>query len=70
MFDKLPVLEQVSGIIRAPQITKKEIFAKIFWKVNLKMLTILAKNAFLDGWLGQECASADRRNSYRNPNGK
>ena len=49
MFDKLPVLEQVSGIIRAPQITKKEIFAKIFWKVNLKMLTILAKNAILDG---------------------
>ena len=49
MFDKLPVLEQISDIIRAPQITKKEIFAKIFWKVNLKMLTILAKNAILDG---------------------
>ena len=55
----MSVLEQVSGIIRALQISMMVLLTKIISDVNLKTLTILGNRLILDEWLGPGCASAD-----------
>ena len=55
----MSVLEQVSGIIRALQISMMVLLTKIISDVNLKTLTILGNRLILDEWLDPGCASAD-----------
>ena len=55
----MSVLEQVSGIIRALQISMMVLLTKLISDVNLKTLTILGNRLILDEWLGPGCASAD-----------
>ena len=55
----MSVLEQVSDIIRALQISMMVLLTKIISDVNLKTLTILGNRLILDEWLGPGCASAD-----------
>ena len=56
-WEKLPVLEQVSGVIRALQTSMMAVFVKIVGNVNLKTLTIFP--FFLDAWVGSQCIFAD-----------
>ena len=58
-FNYLHLLEQVSSVIRARQISMMVLLTKIVSKVNLKTLIILAKRLILDPWLSPRRASAD-----------
>ena len=58
-FDKLPLLEQLRGVIRALQTSMFIFLTKIVSNVSLKTLTILVKKLILNNWLGRGHGSAD-----------
>ena len=55
----MPVLEQVSGVIRALQRPMMVLLTKKVSNVSLKTSATLAKRLILGTWLGPGCASAD-----------
>ena len=59
-FTLLSVLQHVRGVIWDLQTSMIVLLTKIVSSVNLKALTILAKEIILDAWLGPGRASADR----------
>ena len=56
---ELNALEQVSGLIRALQISILVLLTNIVININLKTLTILAKRLMLVACLGPVCVSVD-----------